>query len=133
MAHEAVVKGVSAYLEANWDKCVVVGLNGEGEPPGNGEPFVILQFPAARARRVSVGTRYYREEGGVRIVLNMQRGEGSNRPLEWVTELTALFRDKRFGGIRFQVPGSPVFDDANDEGNYFVVAFTAPYTFDYVG
>lgn len=133
MAHQAVVDAIEAYLAANWNRCAVVGPNVEGETPQDGSPFLVLQFPVSNTERLSVSTRYYQEEGAVRMVLNMARGEGTQRPLQWAGELADLFRDQAFGGIKFQVPTSPFFDDSNEEGVYFVTTVVAPYTYDFIG
>lgn len=129
MAHKAVVDAVAAYLAAQWTLCPVLGLNGQGEPPPDGAPYLMVQYPVATVARLALGTPCYREEGGIRFVLHLPRGEGLERVLAWADTLAALFRYQTFDGVETQAPTPPFLDDGNDNGLYFVASVVAPYAF----
>lgn len=132
MAHPDLVTAVEARLEAEWTLCPIISINdAEATLPENGLPWVALQYPVADTRRAAVNQRVYLEEGVIRFVLHMERGEGIARPLQWANQLAGLFRDRQFDGVRTKVPASPFVDDTNDTGNYFVVSVVVPYTFEF--
>lgn len=132
MPQPQVVEAVRTRLAENWTLCPVLEMNEFGEAPQSGEPFMLVQYPVSNVTRLFVDKGYYQEEGGIRFVLHMPRGEGTFRALDWADQLAGLFRDKKFGGVSTQVPTSPFLDDNNDVGNYFVAAVVCPYTFDFV-
>jgi Bacteriophage related domain of unknown function len=132
MALQQVVDAVEARLAERWTLCPVLEMNVFGEAPETGEAFLLLQFPVSRITRLSVGTRYYREEGGIRFVLHLPRGEGTAKALDWSRQLADIFRDQKFGGVTTKVPTSPFLDDNNDVGNYFTAAVVCQYTYDFV-
>jgi hypothetical protein len=87
----------------------------------------------ADVNRWPVDTRYYREEGGFRLVLAVERGIGTAKIREWGEELAALFRDREFDGVTTQVPSEPFTDDLSDQGNYFMATMVVPYFYNFVG
>ncbi|WP_046869361.1 phage tail terminator-like protein [Microvirga massiliensis] len=134
MAHPYVVKAVEDYLAAKWSRAPVYQSNEESEAPSDGTPFVIVQYPLSRTRRLAVESRYYQEDGAARFVIHVERGSGTDLALEWGDELATLFRDRNLGGgLKTQVPDSPFLDDNNDRGSYYAAAVVVPYTYDFVG
>lgn len=131
MAQLAVIQAVQSTL-TQWTLTPVVGLNEETDDAVLGR-FVEAHFPISRAKRVSVGTRAYREEGMLRLLLAMERGVGITRPADYAGQLAALFNDKTIDGVVFKTAHSPQFDETNDEGSYFVVNILVPYTYEYEG
>jgi hypothetical protein len=131
VAHQKVVEAVERRMAERWTHCPVITMNTIGEAPEDGSPFIIVQYPASRTERLSIGARYYREEGGFRFVLNMPRGEGTARALLWANELTRIFRYEKFDGVETLAPTSPFMDDSNDVGNFFVATIAVPYRFDF--
>lgn len=131
MAHPDVVTAVKARLLASWTgtPIVVVGPDEEGETSDNAEAFVALDFPAADVTRISTGTRFYREEGGFRLNLQVERGTALLAGLAQAEALASIFRDREFAGVKTQAPGSPILDDRNDRGNFFSFVVSCPYTF----
>ena len=77
MASRHVEDAVQAYLTANWTTAPVLTENSEGETPADGSAFVRLQFPIAEVTRWAVDRRHYREEGGFRLLIAIQRGMGT--------------------------------------------------------
>src|SRR5215212_9890404 len=112
MAHQLVVDVVKARLDANWTLCPVRWPNEmSAEPEDMGDTFLSgafmsIQFPFATQTRISVSDAIYREEGGVRAVFSMLRGEGIDRGWLWAEQFGKLFRDQRFGAVRFGVHSS---------------------------
>lgn len=138
MPSKAVADAVEARLGATWtaaDATVlpVFGLDQAGETPGDGSPFLTVQYPVASAQQISIGTpgaQLWREEGVIRFVIAMRSGGGVAQGLQWAAELAALFRGKQFDHVSTYAPTSPILDDRNDDGAYFLLAFVVPYYFD---
>lgn len=136
MASKAVEQAVEAHLTANWTHAAVCPIYTEnvlGETPGDGQPFLILQFPLANVDRLAVTDRYYREEGGFRIVIHVMRGQGTEQIRDYGAELAAMFRETDFGGVETGVPSEPFTDDRSDEGLFYSGAMVVPYTFHFYG
>lgn len=133
MASKAVEDAVDAYLASNWTRCPILKENEQGEAPTDGSPFLILQFPVSDVRRSDVGRKRYREEGGFRIVINVERGFGTATMRQWGEELAVLFRDVAIGPVHCRVPTEPFTDDQSDQGNYFQGSLICPYTYNIDG
>lgn len=139
MASSAVVTAVEARLAANWASTAIVGLNGQGgaaEPPEDGAPYVVVQYPLASEAQMSLGdpgNNLWREEGTFRLVLHARRGEGRAQALTWMDELRAIFRGQVFAGIDCREASPPIENDQNDQGNYYVFSSSVAYRFDING
>jgi uncharacterized protein DUF4128 len=137
MAHPSVIAAVTARYEEFWQQrskpAVILPGNGPVEPPADGSPWTRLQFPAGDQARPIVNRRLYREEGGFRVVIAVEIGEGLEKASAWAEDIKTLFRDRKFSGVRTFVPGDIYVGDENDEGNYFVTALTVPYAFTFSG
>lgn len=136
MAQKAVVDAVEARLAANWSATPYFGLNGGGEPPADGTPFLEVQYPVANTEQISIGSpgaNVWREIGAIRFVLSIRRGQGVAQGLGYADTLAALFRGKQFNAVNTWGPSSPVLDDSNDRGNYWTLSFVVTYYFDYLG
>lgn len=131
MAHKALIDAVKARLGSTWNGLAVVEMNRQGETDAAGGEFIVLQFPASRTTRPTVNQPYYREEGGFRLVMNMNRGVGLDDVAAKADALAALFRDQTFSGVVCGVPSAPFFDDSNDQGAYFSAQIVVPYAFHY--
>jgi hypothetical protein len=132
MAAKTVVDAVRARLDAEWDMTPVVWMNEGGD--AEGVEFIVPQFPlGGEASRRFISNREYLEEGGIRFVIQTERGSGMGRALDIAEALGALFRDVTFDGVRTDAPSSPFFDDSNDVGNYLQSTIVVPYTFTYAG
>jgi hypothetical protein len=120
---------VRARLAANWDEddAAIFDANSEGTTPSDGAPFIVIQFPVSETSRWPVDRRYYREEGGIRIVIHTVRGSGDQQALEWADTISDIFRDQTFSGVRCQVPSTPLVDDDADRGLYFATSVVVPY------
>ncbi len=133
MASKYVEDAISAYLASNWSTTPILTENEQAEAPEDGSSFIILQFPAANIRRLSTGTRHYREEGGFRILINVPRGEGTATIRSYGQTLATLFRDVRISGVNCRAPSEPYTDDESDRGNYFTGALVVPFDTSYAG
>lgn len=140
----AVVSTIEGHLAANWTRCEVRGFtDNSGETPDDGAAFLVVQYPFSQTEQITVGApgaNVFREEGGVRLVLNMPRDPDSRADaLTWTDELAALFRGRHFPasgamlGLTTHAPSSPVFDDASDDGNYLLLSVIVPYQADVLG
>lgn len=131
MATKAVVDAVLARLAEQWAACPVLTAATQSQTPGDGSPFIVVQFPVANVERMTLNQRRYREEGAFRIVILTDRNAGWGLPLTWADQLSSIFRDRTFGGIRTQVPGSTPLTDDNDDGLYNRTSFAIPFTHDF--
>jgi hypothetical protein len=132
MASKAVVDAVQARLAAHWTACPIFKENEQGVTPDDGTPWLLLQFPVATTRNMTVGSRAYREEGGFRIVINIMRGTGSDLMFEWGDQIAAIFRDVKENGIEYLTPTSPFTDDQSDQGAFFTGSIVCEYSFNFV-
>lgn len=132
-----VIAEATAYLEERWSALPIVQPNTrKAITPSDGSAYVLIQLPYSTSSRRTVGapgSNIYREEGGLRFVINVVRGSGIEEGFAWAEEIAAIFRGKEFQGIQTFAPSSPVFDDANENGNYFVLSFAVPYQLDRFG
>jgi len=136
MASQAVVAAVNTRLEAAWTTLPVIGPNLQGEPPADGSAFLTVQYPVASEQQKSIGApaaNVWREEGAIRFVLAIERGQGVDQGLQWADALRALFRGKQFSGVTTYAPSPPVIDDSNDDGLYWKLTFVVSYYFDIIG
>ena len=139
MPLKLVVDAVEGHLAAHWDataRCPVLGVNANQKPPAAGTAHLVVQYPVANGSRVTFGApgqNIYREEGVVRLVLNMPKGGGQALGLEWADELAALFRGKRLATVQCFAPSSPALDDRNEAGNFWSLSIAIPYQADVVG
>lgn len=131
MAKQAVVSAVEGLLNAEWSACPVEGVNlSKGDANDEGSDFLVVQYPVANNERLN-HSRTYREEGGVRLVINTQRGIGGQIAIQRGEQLAALFRERKFGGVEFKTPSSPLIHDDNDDGIYFRTSIVIPYHYYY--
>ena len=131
MAHKSVEDAVEARLRANWTLCPVLTENLETMPPADGSSFLMLQFPVSTVRRHGISDRFYREEGGFRIVISVPMASGVTRMRAWGELLRDIFIDRTFDGVVTQVPSDPFTDDRSDRGPYCIGAIVVPYTFNF--
>lgn len=137
MPSAAVKDAFSDRLEANWDTAdgIILGVNGETEPPSDGSPFLIIQFPVVENSRPMLTKRRF-EEGAARIVYNAPSGSGVDDPLAKAETIADAFRGDRLkigSSLNVEVfePSSPIINDNNEEGNYFELSVIVPYRYQF--
>lgn len=133
MASKTVSDAVKAYLAANFSTCPVYELSAQFEPPPDGSAFVQVQYPFGREEQMSVGdpgNNWFREEGALRLVVNTPAGDGVAVAAALADELRALFRNKRFDGVRTFEAQPITLDDGSDQLGYFQGSFAVAYEFD---
>lgn len=141
MAQQAVMTAVAARLGSPWvstdsSSLPVFDPNTVGDPPNDGSPFITIQYPVAMGEQKSIGTpgsNVWREEGAIRFVIAIVRGTGAAQGGRWCDEIAALFRGKQFSLVNTWAPSSPVLDNSNASGNYWLMTFAVPYYFDFLG
>lgn len=133
MASKAVEDAVESYLTVNWTNCPVLTENRDAETPADGSPFIMLEFPLSDVRRLTVGDRNYRETGGFRIVIAVERGTGTQTIRQWGAQLAALFRDRKLGEVNCRIPTEVFTDETSDEGNYFRGSMICEYDYGFNG
>ena len=144
MASLAVINAVEARLAALWTPlalCPVIGVNLQAQAPADGSPFLQVQYPIANGEQISIGapgTNVFRETGAIRFVFATQRLAGLQTGLGWCDTLSAIFRGKKFNAngsanVNTWAPSSPIVDNNNDDGNYWLLSFVVPYYIDVTG
>lgn len=136
MPSQAVVNAVEERLRDNFDRCPIIGVNLQGEPPKDGSEYALVQYPLANSGQLtfgSPGSNLFREEGAFRVIVHARRGRGVSTGLQWADEIAGLFRRQFFDGVRTFAPSPPSIDDANERGSYMLLPVTVPYQFDFLG
>lgn len=140
MALKAVKDAVEIRLDLGFDGCPRVASNAAATTdPANGA-FYTVQYPVANSEQVSIGApgqNVWREEGAFRIVISEQRGVGTAAAYAWAEAIARLFRGIQIVEpdctLNCWAPGSPVEDDGNADGSFYLLSFAVPYTADIVG
>lgn len=127
MASQYVEETIGEYLAGNWTLCPILTENLQGQAPEDGSPFLVLQFPLSETTRLSTGTRRYREEGGIRLLIHVERGGGVVKLREWGDTLGDLFRDQTIGGIHCLVPSEPFAGDQEESDAHWSASMVVPY------
>lgn len=139
MALSAVSAAVRAQL-ATWPNISAVEVrktnDGKGDTPPGNTPFLVIQYPVAKASQITFGapgSNFWRDEGAIRFVLNVETGTGADQAFIWMEEIAALFRGKTLDGVRTYAPTSPAIDDRNAEAGWFKLSFSVPFDHDVIG
>ncbi len=129
MPSKAVADAVEARLAAHWTATTVVPYDTQAEP-GTEDAFLVVQYPVVNASR-PVLSRFFWEEGGIRLVLNVRRGIGLSQGLAWADTLATLFRDVKFDGVETFPPSAPIVDDNTEDGEWLSFAVIVPYRYQF--
>lgn len=119
MASKTTEDTIEAFLRTQWPhsaECPIQTENLGGETPENGGGFLVLEFPVAQTERLSTGSRKYREWGGFRIQINVERGSGADLMRTYGDEIAAMFRDVQIGPVHCTNVTTPGYDIDNDQG-----------------
>jgi hypothetical protein len=133
MASKTVVNAVQGALGPAFNGIAVNDLNKQGEAPPDNSAFIEIQFPVSIETFIGmggVGRRVFREEGTLRLVLSIPRVQGIQQGLDQAEQLRNFFRAQQIGGVTFRTAASPIIDNANDVGDYFVLSVSIPYFYD---
>ena len=143
MANVAVVQAFEAAFAATWPIVPIVATSAKSGPPAGVNMFVMLQYPFATNEQITFGapaSNLFREVGAVRFILHVAYPDDENsdadariQALEFAEEVAVEFRSARVSGIRTLAPTSPLEDDTNENGRFYVLSFTVPYEFDTFG
>lgn len=132
MADAVVLAAVRARQEANWTTAPVVYPNEPFPLPGNGSPFVQVDFPLAESDQASLGApgaNKFRDRGTIRFIVNTETGRGPDLALQYVGQIADLFRAQVFGGVITYAPSPPIYLGA--EGMYAAWSTSVPYKYDH--
>ncbi|XUM25116.1 phage tail terminator-like protein (plasmid) [Bradyrhizobium oligotrophicum S58] len=133
MASAALMTAVAARLAGNWTLCAVVEDDTTGLGPGDGAPYVTLEYPVAREEQITIGApgnNVFRETGAFRLVLVSPTGQGLAQPIAWMDQLRAIFRGKHFSGVTTYAPSPGATDTSNYSAGRYVVSSSVPYYID---
>lgn len=136
MASAAVIAAVEARVTTYWTATPFIGLNVGGDAPTDGSAFLTAQYPVSNSEQISVGSpgaEVFREEGGIRFVLSIPRGQGVTYWQQLLEALLSQFRAKQFDGVNTWAPNNPDFDDDAENGNYCLLRAIIPYYADILG
>lgn len=130
MASAAVLAAIRARLTANWTATPVIYPNESSATPGDAAAFLTVQFPVALGDQITVGApgnNVFRDSGAIRFVLAVPIGSGLEQGLAWIDQLRTLFRSVKFASVTTYAPSPAVENNANDDGNYWVLSFSVPF------
>lgn len=137
MPSAAVESAFMERLEANWDTAdgVIIGSNGVTEPPPDGSPFLMIQYPVVMNTRPMLTSKRF-EEGAARILYNAETGTGLAGPLEKADLIASIFRGDRLKigstlNVEVFEPTAPIVSDDNEDGNYFALAVIVRYRYQF--
>lgn len=133
---DALADAVEGRLGATWTSVdstalPVVALNGQGETPLDGSPFIEIEYPVRNESQRTLGApgaNHFKEEGVFRIIVNERRTIGTQRVRAWITELRALFRGQFIDPVQCFEASGAVINNGNDLGNYWQMSFTVRYS-----
>lgn len=141
MPSRTVLNAVRARVAATFSACDVIYPNEEKQAPAGLADFVLVEFPLARGEQVTLGVageRMMREEGTVRFVIHVGPKKGLDGALDYAEALATAFRALRFNEagetvldgvyVETDVPGMAT--PLGDDGSYYKLSFSVPYTFD---
>lgn len=131
MAHPTVDAAFKARIAANFTTIPFIGISGVSEPPSSGS-FGVIQYPVANGEKPSIGRRFF-EEGGARIVLNVEKGPAEyDATNTWIPALASLFRDRQITtGLETFTPDGPFITDDIDDGNFVLYSLIVPYRYQF--
>jgi hypothetical protein len=132
MAHPAVIDAIEARLAAGFTECPIHSENTMSSTPGDGSPFLVVQFPFARSTWATIDGpdgSDFEEEGAVRFILFVERGAGAQQGRQWLEKVASIFRGAVFDNVQCFAPDSPVADDRNEDGVYYALSMACPYEF----
>lgn len=131
MAFQAVSDAVKARFATNNLGMPVFGPNELAEAPSDASSFVAYEFPLhVPSEQVTIGspgTNRVREHGALQVTIAAQRGGGVDAGLAIADQIALLFRNFQSGNMRFFLPSPPIFDDRNQDGNYYRMSLSVPY------
>ncbi len=133
MAGKTIEDAVKARLSANWTATAIVDDDTTGSGPGDGSPYVTVQYPVGQENQITVGApgnNVFRETGAFRILLSTSTGVGKDQALIWMDQLRALFRSKQFSGVTTFAPSPGVEIPANYQAGRYVMSCAVPYQAD---
>lgn len=136
MASVAVMAAVEARVATYWTASDVFTPNTVGETPVDGTPFLSVQYPVANNEQISVGSpgaEVFREEGGIRFVFSIPRGQGISYYQSLLEALMDHFRAKQFSSVTTFAPSAAFTDDSSDVGNYWLLTSVVPYQLNILG
>lgn len=121
-------------LADNWTLCPFIGPDETTRSPSDGSAFLEYEFPTQGAAHVGlggIGERTFRDDGTLRLVLNVPKGTAIDTGLGWAKTLRDLFVGISFDGVTTFTPSSPRIDSGNIAGKYFRLSVIVHYTFDW--
>jgi hypothetical protein len=129
---DAVDAALAAWAAAHDPVITVLTENMQAEAPADGSSFLIVQYPVENAERPTISRGLYVEEGGIHIIINLERGRGTSDMREIGSELKTLFRDVNLtNSLECLVPIGPSTNDDSDQGNLFKGTLVVPYRYVY--
>jgi hypothetical protein len=138
MASKTVKDAVAARAASVWPHTPIRVTNTTAAVPEDLGAFLIVQFHAADENQITIGqpgNNKFREQGGIRFILCIPIGSGTDPWDARIDQLRSDFRAKQFGTptVTTWAASPPVDNDQSDYESYFEIAFVVPYFFDLVG
>jgi hypothetical protein len=136
MSRKAVIDAVKTRQAANWTTLPVSYPNERVTIPADLTGFVVIENPVGRGEQHGIGaagSRRFSEEGGFRVVIHVPLGAGWETAYTYADELATVFRGVKLeagsGSLDLWAPGPPI--PQGQDGAYYKIAFSIPYTFQF--
>lgn len=123
---------IEAKLRADYTDADIFTANELDQPPQQGTPFVVLEFPGGTAEQITVGApgnNVFRERGAFMTHVMVPAASGAAVARQMADDIAAIFRGQTFSGVRCQAPFPPQ-EDTGPDGNWFGVSFSTAFTWD---
>lgn len=96
-------------------------------------PFVFFEILWGEAFQASIGSpgaNTYRHPGVAMAHIFVKTNTGTKTVTEHAGTIAALFRTQHFGGVRCETPSIGRPGPGDDDGNWYRVTVSIPFTFD---
>lgn len=127
MAHPNVETAIYDHFVANWTRCAIMQPNVDMALPGDGSPWLLINYPVSRASKVTLRQRS-RETGSIRVVVAVEIGIGGTKSRQWAEEIAALLSRKTIGGVVCDVAS---VGDGFDDGSNYRRSVIVPYRYEF--
>lgn len=124
---------IRAKLEAEWQATPIAWPN-EGFDRPTQEPWVYVEILGGGSESTvfgSDGKRVARDDGIIFAHVFVPVGTGEAVATEYAVQLGEIFRVKRFNGISTGAPSVGVGEQGDDDGLYWRVSVSIPFSIHY--
>ena len=121
-------------MESEWD-VAGVAVHYQNVTPAQqpNSPFVFFEILWGEAFKASIGSpgaELYRHPGVLMVHAFVKTNTGTKRLIEIAGRVAEIFRTQRFGGVRTETPSIGRPGPGSEDGNWYRVTVSIPFTYD---